>query len=157
MDIKWTVENTFRQMDVFMRQGNFQQARILFKQLIEYLETEIMKNPGLLSWLSTAGLGQRMATLGFTTAEIAAVTTVVMETEAATTTFGVTTVTTSAVSTGFFAQTIVVAGVTLTFLEVLAGAFIIAILAGFIFWVSGAILQEIIDTFPRVRQWLLGY
>ena len=81
-EIKWTIENTFLQIDAAVRNGNIAHARILMQNLIEYIKMALIASPGLMAWWNSAGLAGRMAALGFTSSEIAAITTVVAAAEA---------------------------------------------------------------------------
>lgn len=151
-NIIWNIEQAFMQIDRLMGKGQIQQARMVLQNLLEYIRIQIMNNPALLQWLSAAGLSARMAQLGFTTAEIAAVTTTVATAEGTGMAAGG--------ATGlaaFFAGTVVVAGVTLTVAELLGIALLIMLIMGILVYGGYKLAEHILETFPRTRQWLFGY
>lgn len=149
-DIIWNIEQAFMRIDRLMGKGQIQQARLVLQQLLDYIRIQIMNNPALIQWLSTAGLGARMTQLGFSTVEISAVTTTVVTAEG-------TGMAAGGGLAAWFASTVVVGGVTLTVAELLAIALLIMLIMGVLVYAGYKLAEHILETFPRTRQWMFGY
>lgn len=122
------ISSMLTQIHNLMRAGKLAQAQQVMRQLISIVLNALETNPGLISQVPTETLLGRMASVGFSSAEIEAAGT------ALTAAGEVELVAGTSATVGFFATEVMIAGVVVTMGELLAMILIIVIALGIIMW-----------------------